>query len=99
MLARVAALADVVRARTAGIDPRVPELPAVDDDPEQASYEIAALAPIGPLDAQRVLETVDRADDRLELLAACSTSTHARPARGRLRWSDDERRVRVRLPP
>ncbi len=49
-------------------DPRVPALPAIGDDAERASYEIAALAPIGPLDAQRVLET-DGAGDRLALLA------------------------------
>ena len=29
------------------------------DDPVQASYEAAALAPIGPLDAQRLLELDD----------------------------------------
>jgi Lon protease-like protein len=50
------------------LDPRVPDLPAVSDDAAQASYEMAALAPIGPLDAQRVLETV-RVEDRLALLA------------------------------
>lgn len=49
-------------------DPRVPDLPAVADDAEQASYELAALAPIGPLDAQRVLEA-PAASDRLALLA------------------------------
>ncbi len=49
-------------------DSRVPELPLVADDAEQASYELAALAPIGPLDAQRVLET-PAAPDRLALLA------------------------------
>ena len=50
------------------IDPRIPGLPTIDDAPEQASYEIAALAPIGPLDAQRVLEAPN-AGDRLALLA------------------------------
>jgi Lon protease-like protein len=49
-------------------DPRVPELPAIADDAEQASYELAALAPIGPLDAQRILEGT-AASDRLSLLA------------------------------
>jgi ATP-dependent Lon protease len=49
-------------------DTRVPELPLVAGDAEQASYELAALAPIGPLDAQRVLET-PAAPDRLTLLA------------------------------
>lgn len=50
-------------------DPRVPELPAIDDAPATASFEIAALAPIGPLDAQRVLEA-SSPGVRLELLAA-----------------------------
>jgi Lon protease-like protein len=50
------------------IDPRIPVLPTIDDAPEQASYEIAALAPIGPLDAQRVLEAPN-AGARLALLA------------------------------
>ncbi|MDQ1468213.1 MAG: ATP-dependent Lon protease [Actinomycetota bacterium] len=50
------------------IDPRLPDMPEIDAAPARASYEIAALAPIGPLDAQRVLE-VPNAGDRLELLA------------------------------
>jgi Lon protease-like protein len=50
------------------IDPRLPELPAIDEAPAQASYEIAALAPIGPLDAQRVLEAANPRT-RLALLA------------------------------
>jgi Lon protease-like protein len=50
------------------IDPRLPEMPEIDEAPGRASYEIAALAPIGPLDAQRVLE-VPSAADRLDLLA------------------------------
>jgi len=50
------------------IDPRLPDFPAIDDAPAQASYEIAALAPIGPLDAQRVLEAASPGD-RLALLA------------------------------
>jgi Lon protease-like protein len=49
-------------------DPRVPELPAIAGDATQASYELTALAPIGPLDAQRVLETAAAAD-RMALLA------------------------------
>ena len=51
------------------IDPRVGELPEFDADPLRASYEAAAVAPIGPLDAQRLLEAGD-ARTRLELLAA-----------------------------
>jgi Lon protease-like protein len=50
------------------IDPRIPELPPIDPSPAQAAFEIAALSPIGPLDAQRVLEAVSAAD-RLDLLA------------------------------
>ena len=83
------------RARTLGafaevcelhrrIDPRLPDLPAIDEAPGQASYEIAALAPIGPLDAQRVLE-VPGTGDRLDLLADL-LDDHARMLRsgGRL---------------
>jgi len=61
-------------------DPRIPELPAISDRVDQASYEIAALSPIGPLDAQRVLETAS-VDDRLVLLAAL-LNEHARTLRG-----------------
>jgi Lon protease-like protein len=50
------------------IDPRVGEAPAFDADPARASYEAAAVAPIGPLDAQRLLAT-DDARVRLEMLA------------------------------
>jgi Lon protease-like protein len=49
-------------------DPRVPQLPPIADDAAQASYELAALAPIGPLDAQRLLET-PAAPERLLQLA------------------------------
>ncbi len=38
------------------------------DDPVQASFEAAALAPLGPLDAQRLLE-LDDAGERIDLLA------------------------------
>jgi Lon protease-like protein len=60
-------------------DPRVPELPPTSLDAEQASYEIAALAPIGPLDAQRVLATL-HVSDRLALLAEL-LDEHARVLR------------------
>ncbi|MGO9873270.1 MAG: LON peptidase substrate-binding domain-containing protein [Acidimicrobiia bacterium] len=60
-------------------DPRIAELPAISDHVEQASYEIAALSPIGPLDAQRVLET-GPVGDRLVLLAAL-LDEHARTLR------------------
>jgi hypothetical protein len=49
------------------IDSRVPELPEIAVDPSRASFQAAALAPIGPLDAQRVLEA-DGPAARLELL-------------------------------
>ena len=49
-------------------DARVPPLPVIAEPAEPASFEIAALAPIGPLDAQRVLET-ETVRDRLVLLA------------------------------
>jgi len=77
----VTALADVCELyrRT---DPRIPELPAIHGDAELASYEIAALAPIGPLDAQRALET-GHAGDRLIMLAEL-LEEHAR-----VLWSGD----------
>jgi len=51
------------------IDPRVVEPPELASDPLRASYEAAAIAPIGPLDAQRVLEAAG-AVTRLRLLDA-----------------------------
>jgi Lon protease-like protein len=74
----VEALSDVY-ALYRRADPRIPELPTISDHVAQASYEIAALSPIGPLDAQRVLETVP-AGDRLVLLAAL-LNEHARTLR------------------
>jgi Lon protease-like protein len=64
---RAAAALDRVLAIYRERDPRVPELPEIAADVLQASYEVAALAPLGPLDAQRVLETPGAAG-RLELL-------------------------------
>jgi Lon protease-like protein len=64
---RVAAALAVVAALVQRLDPRVDEVPALDADPVRASYEAAALAPIGPLDAQRVLEAANAAT-RLEML-------------------------------
>jgi uncharacterized protein len=52
-----------------GIDPRIAEPPVFDADAVRASYEAAAVAPIGPLDAQRLL-AVDDAGARLAMLAA-----------------------------
>ena len=44
----------------------------LDDDPVRASFEAAAVAPIGPLDAQRLLELDDPCErfDQLEALLA-----------------------------
>jgi Lon protease-like protein len=39
----------------------------LDDDPQLASYQAASLAPVGPLDAQHLLE-IDDAGERLERL-------------------------------
>ena len=49
-------------------DPRVAEPPELHDDPVRASYEAAAISPLGPLDAQRVLEA-SNASERFALLA------------------------------
>ena len=54
----------------------------VSPDPEQAAYEIAALASLGPLDAQRVLELPDT-DARLRVLGEL-LSEHAAMLRARL---------------
>jgi len=42
---------------------------ALDPDPEGATWQAVAMAPLGPMDAQRVLST-DGVDDRLELVLA-----------------------------
>jgi Lon protease-like protein len=65
---RALAALDEVCALYRRSDARVPELPAVAEEIEQASYELAALSPIGPLDAQRLLETAN-ASGRLDRLA------------------------------
>jgi uncharacterized protein len=50
------------------IDTRIGDPPTLADDPLRASYEAAAAAPIGPLDAQRLVE-VDSATERLTSVA------------------------------
>ena len=57
------------RDRARAVSIRVSSAPELDADPVRASYEAAAVAPIGPLDAQRVLAAAD-AGARLDLLAA-----------------------------
>ena len=61
----VAALAEVTELARR-IDPRAAEPPALDADPVRASYEAAALAPVGPLDALQML-AADDAGTRLRL--------------------------------
>ena len=66
--ARVAdAFADIVDLARR-FDPRIVSPPELDPDPVRASFQAGAWAPIGPLDAQRVLET-DDLGARLALLA------------------------------
>jgi Lon protease-like protein len=65
---RVEAALGTVYELVREIDASVGEPPTLDNDPLRASYEAAAAAPIGPLDAQRLLEA-DHAADRLSLLA------------------------------
>lgn len=48
-------------------DPAVPATVELDADPAAATWQAAALAPLGPLDSQRVLET-EGADERLTLV-------------------------------
>jgi Lon protease-like protein len=50
-------------------EPAAPTGVAIAADPVSASYQIAALAPIGPFDGQRVLE-VPGAEERLRLLGS-----------------------------
>lgn len=66
--ARVAVALATVSSLARRLDPRIDEAATLDDDPVRASYEAAALAPIGPLDAQRVLEAANAAT-RLDVLA------------------------------
>jgi Lon protease-like protein len=48
--------------------PAAPATVELADDPVTAAFQIGALAPMGPADAQRVLQ-VENTDDRLRLLA------------------------------
>jgi Lon protease-like protein len=65
LLARVLALSGELGDRA----PASNDAAALDADPMRASFEAAARAPIGPLDAQRLLE-LDDPSDRLEQLEA-----------------------------
>ncbi len=59
----------VLALRTELGEPGPPVNLRLPDDPVRASYEAAALAPLGPLDAQRLLE-LDSPSARLEALTA-----------------------------
>jgi Lon protease-like protein len=59
---------DTVYGLARAADARVGDPPVLGADPLRASYEAAAAAPVGPLDAQRLLE-LDGAAERLSLLA------------------------------
>ena len=50
-------------------EPAVPATVPLDDDPERAGYQLAAYAPVGPVDQQRLLEE-NSSRTRLELLLA-----------------------------
>ncbi len=50
-------------------EPAGPATVVLDDDPSYAAWQATALAPLGPFDAQRVLES-GAADDRLSLVAS-----------------------------
>jgi Lon protease-like protein len=51
--------------------PNAPSTLEIDDAPDRAAYQLAAVAPLGPADRQRVLEK-DGWVERLELLGALS---------------------------
>ena len=66
--------ADALFRRALGLAAELGEAPApldveLADDPATATFQIGALAPLGPLDRQAVLAT-ERADDRVTLLVA-----------------------------
>ncbi len=57
-------------------EPTVPAGVELDGDPAVAVYQLAAIAPLGPVDKQRLLEEDDPAD-RLHLLTALATDAAA----------------------
>lgn len=54
--------------------PGVPATVALDDTPEVAAWQLCAIAPIGPVDHQRLLEAPD-VSTRLRLLAELATAS------------------------
>jgi Lon protease-like protein len=69
LLGRVLAMSAELGERSAPVDAA-----QLDDDPVRASFEAAAVAPIGPLDAQRLLE-VDDPKLRFDTLEALLVDT------------------------
>ncbi len=53
--------------------PGVPATVSLDDRPEVAVWQLCAIAPVGPVDQQRLLETPD-VEPRLQLLAELATA-------------------------
>ena len=53
-------------------EPAAPTSFTLDDDPDIAAYQLAALAPLGPVDQQRLLETPDPAE-RLRLVVVLAS--------------------------
>jgi Lon protease-like protein len=53
-------------------EPAAPSTIELDADPERAAYQLAAVAPIGPADKQRILEAPSW-DERLDLLLSAAT--------------------------
>ena len=53
--------------------PGVPATVALDDRPEVATWQLCAIAPLGPVDQQRLLEAPD-VQSRLRLLAEMATA-------------------------
>jgi Lon protease-like protein len=57
-------------------EPAAPANVEVDGDPSVAAYQLAAIAPLGPVDRQRLLEQEDPAA-RLRLLTSLATDAAA----------------------
>jgi Lon protease-like protein len=53
--------------------PGVPATVDLDEEPEVAGWQLCAIAPVGPVDHQRLLEIAD-VESRLRLLAEVATS-------------------------
>jgi Lon protease-like protein len=74
------ALADVY-ALMQRIDAGIPDVPALAEDPGRASFEAAIASPLGPLDAQRVLEAAGVSERLAHLETMLAEQTAALRAR------------------